>query len=265
MNRHYPDESFRESFIAGPVEVPRQFHQLVQVVADGSGSMASETGGGISKAQAVSGAVRDLFTRLKVSRRAANFSAGVITFDGHVQTRLPQTPVSAVDDNGNFDPMQGHGGGTAVYAALEEAERQVQLFLRAAPEHGVPTSAVILLMSDGACGMPDRTREVATRLKFGENGSRIVIATTLFSQVGHFDSVADQLLRDVATDPVRYYKTVYDAQTLRDFLLASASMASGGIAIDPRRRSLGLDPLRRRPVGERRPPRAADRSNSGVR
>jgi uncharacterized protein YegL len=213
--------------VVGKVETPRQFAQLVLPVLDGSGSMTEQAAGNISKAQATNSALRDLMTRIKVSRVAQNFAFGVLTFDHTVKERMAPTPIAGVNDNGDYDPLAGHGGGTSIHLALEEAERVVARFLQQAPEGGVPHSAVILLMSDGCCAEPDRTRAVAQRIKTGPNGSRVTIACTLFARVGDVDRAGEALLKEVASDPVRYYKTVYDAETLRNFMLASASAASG--------------------------------------
>jgi uncharacterized protein YegL len=217
--------------VLGKIDIPRQFAQLVLLVLDGSGSMSEQAVGNISKAQATNGAVRDLLTRLKVSRVAQNFVGGVVTFDNTVRERLVPTPMNVINDNDNYDPLVGHGGGTSICAALEQAERIVRRFLAQAPTEGIPHSAVILLMSDGCCSEPDKTRAVAQRIKSGEDGARITLACTLFATVGKVDRSGEQLLKDVATDPVRYFKTVYDGETLRNFLLASASAASGGIQI----------------------------------
>ena len=214
-------------FVTGRVETPRQFAQLVLPVLDGSGSMTEPGRGGISKAQAANVALRELLTRIKVSAVSQNFTCGVLTFDHAVKERLAPTPVASVDDNDTYDPLAGHGGGTNLFLALEEAERVVDRFLRQAPEGGVPHSAVVLVMSDGCCSRPDVSRSVAQRLKTGPHASRVTIAATLFATVGSVDVAGEALLKEVASDPVRFYKTVYDAETLRNFLLASASAASG--------------------------------------
>lgn len=215
-------------FISGRVETPRHFAQLILPVLDGSGSMTEQARGNITKAQATNMALRELLTRIKISGVAQNFSCGVLTFDHAVKERLAPTPIASVDDNDSYDPLAGHGGGTSIFLALEEAERVVDRFLQQAPEGGVPHSAVILLMSDGCCSRPDLTRANAQRIKHGPNGYRITIACTLFATVGNVDAAGEALLREIASDPVKYYKTVYDADTLRAFMLASASAASGG-------------------------------------
>lgn len=213
--------------VIGKVDTPRQFMQLGILVVDGSGSMTEPTAGNITKAQATNLAVRELFTRIKASRVKHNFMFAVITFDDHPTVRLQPTEALQVDDNADYDPTIGHGDGTRIDLALEEAERIATGFLANAPAEGVPHSVVILVMSDGLCHQPDRTRQIANRIKTGPFSNKITICSTLFATIGNPDPAGEQLLRDIATDPSRHYKTVYDAETLRGFFIASLSTASG--------------------------------------
>jgi uncharacterized protein YegL len=216
----------------GKVDTPRQFSQFGVLIMDGSGSMTEQAVGNIAKAQATNTAIREMFTRFKVSRAAKNFSFAVISFDTSARVRLQPTEVGdSLDDNADYNPLHGHGGGTNIYAALEEAEKLVNDFLAAAPPEGVHASAIILIMSDGCCSNPAKTKEVADRIKNGPNGSRIKICSTLFATVGNADPAGEQLLREIASDPVLGYKTVYDGETLRNFFERSISAASGGVQI----------------------------------
>ena len=210
----------------GKIEIPRQFAQLFIPVLDGSGSMKEQAAGNVSKAQATNGAVRGLLTRMKVSRVAPNFDCGLITFDSAPTVVVPVQSLASVDDNGDYDPLRNHGGGTCIYAALEEAERMVADYLAKEPPGGVSHQAVVIVMSDGCCSKPARTRQVADRIK-ATHGNKVTIACTLFGTIGQVDVAGEELLREIATDPVRYYKTVYDAETLRQFMLASVTAASG--------------------------------------
>jgi uncharacterized protein YegL len=216
----------------GKVETPKQFSQLGVLTVDGSGSMTERAVGNISKAQATNNSIRELMTRFKASRVARNFTLSVITFDTSAAVRLQPTEVGPLlDDNGDYNPLHGHGGGTQVYTALEQAEKLVNEFLSRAPESGVPHSALILVMSDGCCSDPSRTKEVADRIKNGPNGSRVKICTALFATVGNKDIAGETLLKEIASDPVMGYKTVYDGEALRAFFEKSISAASGGIQI----------------------------------
>jgi Mg-chelatase subunit ChlD len=220
------------TFEIGTVSTPKQFSQLGVLVVDGSGSMTESTAGGITKAQATNNSIRELFTRFKESRVRSNFTFAVVTFDGAASIRLQPTECGdALDDNGDYDPLAGHGGGTCIYAALEEAEQVVDRFLASAPAGGVPHSAVMLVMSDGVCSDPARTRAVADRIKRGANGQRIKIACAFFSTIGSSDLSGETLLKEIASDPVMGYKTVYSGEALREFFKASISAASGGIQI----------------------------------
>src|SRR6185369_9555984 len=98
--------------------------------------------------------------------------------------------------------------------------------LAKAPESGVPHSAVILVMSDGCCSDPARTKQVADRIKSGPNGSRVRICAALFATVGGKDIAGETLLKGITSDPVMGYKTVYDGEALRGFFEKSMSAAS---------------------------------------
>jgi Mg-chelatase subunit ChlD len=216
----------------GKIESPRQWVQLVTPVVDGSGSMTEMAAGNITKAQAANNAIRELLTRLKASRVARNFKVAMITFDDKARVRLQPTDVGpSLDDNDNYDPLIGHGSGTQIAVALEEAGKVADAFLASAPSGGVPHSVIILLMSDGDCQDAAKAREAADRIKKGPNGSRITICSTLFATVGKSDPASEAVLKDVANDPVMGYKTVYDGETLRGFFEKSISAASGGVRL----------------------------------
>src|SRR5216684_7367639 len=138
----------------GIIKPSTQWAQLGILVVDGSGSMMDSAAGSVSKAQATNSSIRELFTRVKHGRAANNFTFAVVTFDESPKVRLQPTPVAAVDDNDDYDPLKGHGGGTRIYAALEEAGKLAEQFVGAAAEGGVPHSAIILVMSDGVCSDP---------------------------------------------------------------------------------------------------------------
>jgi len=228
-----PETAGRDAPLAiGKVETPRQWAQLGLLVVDGSGSMTDPAAGNISKAQATNHAIRELFTRMKVSRVAKNFVFSIITFDDRPLVRLRPTAVNAsLDENADYNPLKGHGGGTKIFAALEQAEQITNSFLLQAPAGGVPHSVLILLMSDGCCSDSTQTRAVAERIKNGPHGTQVKICSTLFASVGNPDPAGEALLRDIANDPILGYKTVYDGETLRSFFEKSLSAASGGVKI----------------------------------
>jgi curved DNA-binding protein CbpA len=211
----------------GVMAEPQTFNQLGILVLDGSGSMAEDSVGRIPKASAVNDAVREMLTRFGVSTKKRNFSFAVVTFDEQASVHTSVTPAVEIDDNGDYDPMRGHGGSTDIGAGLREARRIAEEFLRGAPE-GIASSAVIIVMSDGLDGDPAGTLRVAEEIK---TNPAISIYTTYFSQVGAADRKAQEHLRALASDPTTGFKTVYDVETLRKFFIASAS---AGMAIAPR-------------------------------
>ena len=84
---------------------------------------------------------------------------------------------------------------------------------------------VILALTDGECANPERTIQIADSIK---QDPRIVIAAAYFATKGTTNSAGPNLLRQICSDPARYYKTVYDAETLRRFFEASMTAAAGG-------------------------------------
>jgi uncharacterized protein YegL len=198
--------------------IPPSFQQLGIFILDGSGSMSGSIGK-MTKADAVNRALRDLFTRFKASKKRENFAFAVVTFDAAAKTRLDVTPAGQVDDYADYDPRHGHGGGTFIGAGLEAAERIAEAYLQnARPD--LPASVVLVVMSDGACGSPDRTKAVAARIKKNE---RIKICAAYFAVKGQSGSGVLETLEEIASDPVNGCKTVYDAETLRAFFIASVS------------------------------------------
>jgi Mg-chelatase subunit ChlD len=203
----------------GVVMAPQTFSQLGVLVLDGSGSMSDPARGKVSKAQAVNGAVREMLTRFSVSRHARNFSFAVVAFDERASVHTGVTPAEAINDNADYDPMRGHGGGTDIGAGLREAQRVAEEFLRTAPDD-IPGSVVIVLMSDGLDGDPAGSLRLAETLK---GNPAVTLCTTYFSGVGAAEQAAQDHLRELASDPATGFKTVYDADTLRKFFIASVS------------------------------------------
>lgn len=208
----------------GVVLAPHTFSQLGVLVLDGSGSMSEAAMGKLTKAQAVNGAVREMLTRFSVSRHKRNFSFAVVTFDEEAAVHTPVTPATEINDNADYDPMRNHGGGTSIGAGLAEARRVAEEFLRQAPDD-IPSSVVIVVMSDGRDGegvpsIQAETLRVADDIK---GNPAVTICTTYFAGVAGPDAVAQDHLRALASYPATGFKTVYDAETLRKFFIASVS------------------------------------------
>jgi Mg-chelatase subunit ChlD len=203
----------------GIVPAPQTIHQLGILVLDGSGSMGEAAAGKVTKAQAVNGAVREMLTRFSVSRHRRNFAFAVVAFDEAASVHTPVTAAEEIDDNADYDPMQGHGGGTNIGMGLREARRITDDFLGKAPED-LNASVVIIVMSDGLDGDPAGSLRLAEEIK--QNPS-VTICTTYFSEVGAVEPKAQEHLRALASYPATGFKTVYDAETLRKFFMASVS------------------------------------------
>ena len=202
--------------------VPQIFHQLGILVLDGSGSMSGIIDGKITKAEAVNISVRELLTRFIASKNSKDFSISIVTFDSRViihttPTRIKDENDQTIDDNADYDPMKGHGGSTDLAQALQEAFTVAKDFLTNAPPDSVPHSAVIVVMSDGMSHTDPVP--IAENIKQEQN---ITICSTLFAQKGNVDQRAQKILQDIASSPSNY-KTVYDAETLRKFFVASVS------------------------------------------
>ncbi|NOU17734.1 MAG: VWA domain-containing protein [Bacteroidales bacterium] len=222
-----PNNSFSKRIepLVPPTDIssPQQFHQLGIFVMDGSGSMEELTNGNIKKKDAVNMAIRDVLTRFKVSRKKNNFSFSVVSFDFTASVQTNTTPLKNINENGNYDPIINHGGGTYIHSGLEEAKKIAEAFL-SNPTSGVPHSVIILLLSDGECHQPDITRGVANSIKRMEKMS---ICTTFLSHAGDKNTAAEELMKEIASDPIIGFKRTYDPETLRNFFESSISRASG--------------------------------------
>ena len=203
----------------------KRFHQLAIIVLDGSFSMNDPGNFNMKIKEEVHLAVSGLYTRMKISKVANCFSSTVISFDDSPpKIKFPITPLADVDEHQNFDPTIGHDGGTEIFRALEEAEKVADDFLNGIDEEGVPHSVMILLLSDGLCFDPERTKQVAERIKAKNH---IQIATCYFSIKGQPDIDAQELMKSVCSNPAQYYATVYGEETLRNFFIKSLSQSTG--------------------------------------
>ena len=209
-------------------EVPQTFHQLGILVPDGSGSMGGTGRQGLTKAQEVEMGMKEMFSRFDASRVKNNFSFACVKFDTTANTSLQPTLFKDLDYfNEDFNPLNGKGGGTHIFDGLNEAKKLAENFLNNAPKDGVKHSVVILLMSDGMCFEPETSKSIANQIKTESN---IDIACAYLAEVGVNDNEASDtknLMQELATDPVSYYATVYDGETLRKFFERSISQSSG--------------------------------------
>lgn len=201
----------------GPITETKAFEQLGILVLDGSGSMSAEGETGQSKAAEVNTAVRSLIGRMKISRLKENFQLAVVTYDNRVEKdRVPPTPVTQLDETADYDPMNGHGGETAIGDALEAADLIADQFLSQQKE-GFPRSTVVVLMTDGQnnCGQDPAT--VANRIK--SSGKRITVCAAGYGKTDEVDALT---LQKIVTEPNGYVRA-YDPEALRKFFEASVS------------------------------------------
>jgi len=201
--------------VEAPV-VPKTYDLLGILVLAGGLSMGEEALAKMSKAEAVSLAVRELITRLAASKNSSNFSFAIVTFDTVARIHTEITPVVDMDDCADYDPMNGHGGKTEIGVGLEAAHAIANDFL-----NDTSTSlrkwVTVVIMSDGVSDKEDEAIAAANAMK---TNKRITICTTLFERVSSKDEKARQLLIQLATRP-QDFKTVYDSHTLRDLFIRS--------------------------------------------
>jgi hypothetical protein len=202
--------------------------QGISIVVDGSGSMADmvtepgETLAGMpprTKAAAATVACSDVVSRLQASQKAANFAVGYTAFNENVTVDRAIVPVLEVPATDDFDPMQAGTGGTCIFAGLESAHAQITAWRQSRPGT-LHVSNVVLLLGDGLCSQKERTMAAAERLKEIPD---VTVAACLFTARGE-PAQGAQLLQGIATSP-KFYKTVFGAEQLREFFMASITMA----------------------------------------
>lgn len=204
---------------------PPAWRQLGVLVNDGSESMTwdlDEPDASLegmparTKAAAVDVAVRELLNRMKTGRKATNFSFSFITFNDKVTEERPPQELLSISTTASYDPTANGTGGTAIATGLDAAGRIVEDFMRGDDGLDVPSSAVVVVLSDGEDGDQGRTMAVAQRLRELPN---TVVAACLFATKGGSSSGA-RLLQGIVSEP-RLYQTVYSAEQLREFFHAS--------------------------------------------
>jgi uncharacterized protein YegL len=207
----------------GEVTESRTFHQLGILILDGSGSMATIGDGNRAIADNVNQAVREFLGYFKGSSIANNFSIAVITFDNNSKIHTPITELTKIDDFADYNPMSGHGGGTYIGGALQTAEQLAIEFLKSPESTSIPYDVRFIVMSDSGCQLPEKTKEVAEKIK---QNDRIMICSSLFAdrnKVGDLDvKEAKTVLADIASAS-NLYKTAYGENDLRQFFISSMS------------------------------------------
>ena len=104
------------------IKQTKTFEQLGILVLDGSGSMEEQTAQHVTKADAVTRAVNDFFSRFKASSICNNFSFAIVNYDHRSVVKMQPTQVKKIDDHGDYNPMDGLGGATYISEGLAHFE-----------------------------------------------------------------------------------------------------------------------------------------------
>jgi hypothetical protein len=207
--------------------VPMSFNQLGILLLDGSGSMLGEARGGLKKHQALNNAVREVFSRFKVSTKRKCFSWATVVFGVDVAIQTPITSAELIDDNGSYDPLYPKlvdGNGTCIGVGLTACRGIAEQFLETRIT-GIPNKVAIVILSDGMSEVT-QTLSVAQSIKSNPD-LELYCCHFVSPNPSENESGASDLLRSLASDPVKGYKTVYDEETIRSFFIASVSSSAG--------------------------------------
>lgn len=211
--------------LESPVVSTASWRQVGILVVDGSPSMDETVDGPEftgKKGEAAGLAIGDLLSRFKVSTKAANFSFAGVVFSERVTHRWGPVPGPLVDAVADYNPLKHAGNGTSIAAGLAEAQSMTSKFLADSAD-GLPSSVVVLVLTDGECGTSSETRRIATQLTADP---RVTLACAYFATKGR-PSNGLGLLREICSQPATTYcQTVYDPETLRKFWHASMSAAA---------------------------------------
>lgn len=214
------------------VYAPPAWRQLGIIVSDGSTSMTwdlNEPDASIPglpatrKADAVDSAIRDFMNLMKTSRKASNFAFAFVAFNDKVASEIPPRDLLAIDPSmESYDPTAKGTGGTLIACGLEAAHTIALDFIAAERPAGIPVSVVTLVMSDGVTMEPERAVQAAQALKDIEGS---VVACSFFADKKDPNQDGPRLLRGLASG-TGYYQTVYTAEQLRKFFMASMTNAA---------------------------------------
>jgi len=215
----------------GGIKQPKTFEQLGILVLDGSGSMEEQTAQHITKADAVTSAVNDLFSRFKISSICNNFCFSVINYDHRSKVILEPTPVKELDDHGDWNPMKDLGGATYISEGLKDAKKIAEKFLSQSQEGGLARSVAVLIMTDGVDMTQAETISIANSIKQiggkDDKGEPVVkICGCFFETLGAEKKTMDECadyVRGLCTDPREDFSMVSNADDLRNFFFKSMS------------------------------------------
>ncbi len=179
----------------------KMFDQLCLLVLDASGSMRNILEDGNTKTKATKTAVIDLISILKKSTKSSGFHLGLVCYDTIPQIKLHVQPIDSVKESKiDFGEEFGNGEYTRIDLALTEAERMADAFLKSSePGSNNKRDARILLMSDGYCNEPEKTREVVSKFKL-IHGNKLRVCCCLLAHTDEEDlELAESLMKEIAS------------------------------------------------------------------
>jgi hypothetical protein len=208
-------------------QLPVDWRELGVLVLDGSQAMIQEIEtkelGVRTKTQAINSTVRELFTRFKNMRSKHQYTFAVVKFHEYVTDEFPPTPVTEIDDFGDYNPTSAGTGETFIGSGLEHAGEICEQFFQGHTDN-IPISATVILVTSSECIMPKRTKEIATKLKAD---NRIRLAVSCLAEKG-MPLAPLELLQEICSDPHEHYlKVAYDTTEMARFwrLLLSPPMS----------------------------------------
>lgn len=199
-------------FNLGSMTMTKSFEQLGVLLLDGSGSMRTPGETGNPKAVEVGIAARDLISRLKKSFKRDNLYLSIVMFDQNIEECVITKPVIDIDETADYNPLNNHGGETAIGYALEKAFEISDKFLSETTEFR--RTAVIILMTDGQNSCGCNPLDVANKIK--SCGKPIAINAVGYGKDAEIDKTTLDRIISISGG-----KTIYpsDQEFLRTFFV----------------------------------------------
>ena len=204
-------------------KVTKGYERLGVLILDGSGSMREQHPSGQTKAEAINSTVKEFITALKNHPEEPNLFLSIITYDEDVSLNIPPTPVSNFDPNGDYNPLDGHGGMTAIGDALEKGFEVAYNFLK--ESSGYPRYAIIILMTDGKNTTGNDPIEVSNkihqRVREAELGKKFRRICALgFGDPNDKESLDVDTLKAIVSEDKWYLQTM-DPNEIVSFFLST--------------------------------------------
>lgn len=214
------------------MNLPRLFYQLVVFVLDGSNSMNREGKSGRTKGTEVGEAITSILKRLQNSKNKSSFDVNIWVYSDEVEEILPNTKVSKIDLNQNFNPCNYvENGRTYLAFALEGVESVVSDYLE--ENEGRNTQALVIMLSDGALHDYEASKIITDRLK---KKNTVTIASYLFEDKEWRETVDPITLEELRNDlenlsssttgAFTFFKSTVDPEEVRKHMIKSISVVS---------------------------------------